>query len=102
VEVRVEDEVHNTRDRVGTVHRRSTAGQHVHALNQVWRNLVDVRAVGTAAGPGHAARAARLHASSVDQHFRALRTQATQTNGGGAEGGDGVSGTLLSSHLGQH
>ena len=52
-EVGVHDEVDDARDGVGTIDRRSTAGQHVDALDQRRRDEVDVRHVAAAVGsPG--------------------------------------------------
>ena len=48
LEVRVENEVHHACDCVCTVHRRGTAGEDVHPLNEGCRNLIDVREVAPA------------------------------------------------------
>ena len=69
--MRVHHEVDDAGDGVGAVHRGGAAGQNVSALNQVRRDLVDVR-LGREAEGG-----ARGHAAAVDQHHRAARAEAT-------------------------
>ena len=95
LEVRVHDEVDDARDRVGAVRGGRAAGQHVDALDHGRRDLVDV-------GAGRRSRAAaRLHAAAVDQHQRAVRTQAAQADRRGAVRADRLAGTLLGDDLRQ-
>src|SRR5262249_60992324 len=70
-EVRVHDEVDDAGNGVGAVHRRSTARQHVDALDDGGRNEVDVR-------DRTRARVARLEATAVDEDEGALRAEAAQ------------------------
>src|SRR5262249_16751160 len=88
--------------RVGTVHGRGAAGEYVHALDELRRNLVDVRAVRVAAGADDTAGAAGLHAPPVDQHHGALRAEATQADRRNTVRGNGVTRALLRSDLRQH
>src|SRR3546814_6686285 len=72
----VEDEVDNARDRVRTIDRRGTAGQHVDPVNERGRNDVDVG--------GRRAGVARQQTAAVHQHQGALRTEAAKVDGRGA------------------
>ena len=65
-EIFLQDEVDHARDRVRSIDRRGTAGQHVDALQQRCRDDARVLAV------------LRAQALAVDQHQRALEAQAAQ------------------------
>src|SRR3546814_11479723 len=76
LEIGVEDEVDNARDRVRTIDRRGTAGQHVDPVNERGRNDVDVG--------GRRAGVARQQTAAVHQHQGALRPEAATVDGRGA------------------
>ena len=97
--VRVELEVDDARDRIRAVDRGRAAGQHVHALDQVRRDLVDVRGVGVAAR--HTARTAGIQTPVVDQHQGALRAETPQADGGDADRADRHPRALLGGYLRQ-
>ena len=78
VEVRVDDEVHDTRDRVSAVHRRCAAGQDFNALQHEGRDHVDV------AGLAGRIRIARRDAAAVDQGQRALGAKVAKVDFRGA------------------
>ena len=92
-EVGIEDKVHNARDRVRTVHRRSTAGQHIDALDQSSGDEVDV---GSRSG-----RRARRHAAAVDQDQRTLWPETAKVEGGDTACAVGDVTALGSEHLRQ-
>src|SRR5205807_7738140 len=91
--MRIHHEVDHAGDCVGTVDGGGTAGQYVNALDQLGRDLVEVRRVGRAARTGDTAGAARLHAPAVDEHQGALRAEIAQADR------DRKSTRLNSSHL---
>ena len=97
--VRVEDKVDHARDRVGAVHRGRAAGEHVGALDERRRDLVDVRGVGVAAG--NTPCAAGTHALAVDEHQGALRAEGPQTEGRHTDRADGGAGVLFGANLRQ-
>ena len=88
--MRVHHEVDHAGDCVGTVYGGGTAGQHVNALDQLGRDLVEVGRVGRAAGTGDTARAPRLHAPPVDEHQGALRAEIAEADSVDADRADRV------------
>ena len=72
-ELRVHHEVHDAGDGVGAVHRRRAAREHVDALHERQRNLVEV-------GCAAAVRIARHQAPAVDEDQGALRAEAAKVN----------------------
>ena len=90
-EIGVHDEVDDTGHGVGTIGRRSTAGQHVNALDHRGRHEVKIG--------GRAGNVARHQAAAVDQHQGALRAEAAQIDRGGTGGtvrqGRGLAGEHL-------
>ena len=70
-EVTLGDKVHNTRDSVGTISGRRTTGQHVNALNQGQRNVVQVET---------ASQVSRNNATTVQKDDVAVRAQTTQVD----------------------
>ena len=90
----VELEVHDARDRVRAVHRRRAAGQDVDGLDELGRDLVDVRRA-------VAARVAGAEAPAVDQHQGALRTEVAQVDLRRAVRAVGKRRTLRREHLRQ-
>ena len=88
--VRIEHEVDDTRDCIGTVNCGGATGEHIDALDKLRRDLVQVGRVGKAAWTGDPARAARIHAPVVDQHQGALRAEIAHTDRIDADGADGV------------
>src|SRR5205807_1156257 len=98
--VRVQHEVDHARDGVSAVHGGGTAREHVGALDELRRDLIDIGGVGIAAyGTAHATR---LHAFAVDEHQSALRSQATETDGGRSGGADRVARLLFRCGLREH
>ena len=73
LEVLAHDEVHNARESVRTVGRRSAAGLNFHMVDQCGRDLVHVR--------NRNDRIARRHALAVDQDQGALRAEIAKVNG---------------------
>ena len=71
----VEDEVDNTRDRVGAVDGRRATGQHFDALDDGCRDAIDVRY--------GKARIARHEAMAVYEHQRPHRAEAAKIDRGG-------------------
>src|SRR5690606_2531748 len=78
LEVLLQDEVDDARDRVRTVNGRTAAGHHVHALDQSRRNSVEVN---------NLLLVVSNVAAAIDQNQRAGFTQTTQVNGGNAVAG---------------
>jgi hypothetical protein len=78
LEVVLHDEVHDAGDGVRTVGRRGAAGQDVHPLDQLRRNLVDVGSRVRVAG----VRVADAESAAIHQHQGALRAEAAQVDGG--------------------
>src|SRR3546814_17947472 len=76
LEIGVEDEVDNARDRVRPIDRRGTAGQHVDPVNERGRNDVDVG--------GRRADVARPPTAAVPPPPGALRTAPAKVDGRGA------------------
>ncbi len=75
LEVLLQDEVHDTGDGVGTVHRRSTTGDRLDTLDGGQRDGVQIN---------HETCVARLPALAIDQHQVAVVAQAAQVDGGRA------------------
>ena len=69
VEIVIDDEIDDARHRIGAVNRRSTAGQHIDALQERRRDGIDVNGI---------AKTERQGTRSVDQHQGAVLPKIAQ------------------------